>query len=198
MEIPETLRAYRSFLELRLLDALERRAIAYWADVTEALTLALTDLGRHRGFIVTVEKRYEEDGTAGASNLRSDVHWQGATAHSWEIDRTVKNASAAKLAGAAGERYWVLWARDNDLLSLRLLELEGINVIVLGHDVRKLIWDRLVWERHQRLGLRAALAREKRFAEARSWEAEIGKTGKMEKDPPVPAEPPKIRADPRD
>ena len=172
MASPETLREYRSFLELRLLRALERRAIAYWADVTEVLTRALVDLGRHRGFAVTVEKRYEGPGTE-ASNLRSDVHWQGATEHAWEIDRTVKNASAAKLAGAPGERYWVLWARDNDLLSLRLLELGGINVIILGHDVRKLVWDRLVWERHQRFGLQSALAREGRFARAWSLEAEL-------------------------
>jgi hypothetical protein len=49
----ETLRAYRAFLEYRLLMALDRRAIAYWADVTRVLTEALCDLGRHLGQAVS-------------------------------------------------------------------------------------------------------------------------------------------------
>lgn len=172
----ETLREYRAFLEYRLLMALERRAIAYWADVTRVLTDALCDLGRHLGQEVSVEKRYE----GGDLNLRSDVHWQGAEAHLWEIDRTVKNASAAKLAAATGEKYWVLWARDNDLLSLGLLELEGINVIIVGHDVRKLVWDRLVSERYQRIGLQAALGRKGRFDAARALDAALSRAPEPE------------------
>lgn len=169
----ETLRAYRSFLEYRLLMALERREIAYWADVTRVLTEALCGLGRHLGYQVSVEKRYE--GSEGdALNLRSDVHWQGTVAHLWEIDRTVKNASAEKLMAAGpGEKYWVLWARDNDLLSLARLEIAGINMIIIGHDVRKLVWDRLVSERYQRIGLQAALGREGRFDGARALDAAI-------------------------
>jgi hypothetical protein len=162
----ETLRSYRAFLEYRLLTALERRAIAYWADATGVLTRALLDLGRHLGYVVSLEKRYGE-GAQESGFLRSDVHWQGDTAHLWEIDRTVKNASAAKLAAAGeGEKYWVLWAQDNDLLSLRLLELRGVNLIIIGHDVRKRIWERLVFEREERSALQAILAREGRFASA--------------------------------
>jgi hypothetical protein len=169
----ETLRGYRAFLEYRLLAALERRAIAYWADVTRVLTEALCELGRHLGHEVSVEKRYADEAGEELS-LRSDVHWQGETAHLWEIDRTVKNASAEKLAAAgAGEKYWVLWARDNDLLSLSRLRLEGVNVIIIGHDVRKLIWDRLVSERHERIGVQAALGREGRFDGAKALEAEL-------------------------
>jgi len=179
----ETLRAYRAFLEYRLLMALDRRAIAYWADVTRVLTEALCELGRHLGQAVSVEKRYE----GGDLNLRSDVHWQGADAHLWEIDRTVKNGSAAKLAAAAsGEKYWVLWARDNDLLSLGLLDLEGINVIIVGHDVRKLVWDRLVSERYQRIGLQAALGREGRYDAARALDEAMSRAPDPEPPPGVP------------
>jgi hypothetical protein len=93
----------------------------------------------------------------------------------WEIDRTVKNASAAKLAAAGeGEKYWVLWARDNELLSLRLLELQGVNLIILGHDVRKRVWERLVFEREERSALQAILARKSRFAPALVWDAALG------------------------
>lgn len=174
MVAAETLRAYRAFLEHRLLSALERRAIAYWGDATDVLTRALIDLGRKQGFDVSVEKRYAGPGGE-ASNLRCDVHWQGATAHLWEIDRTVKNASAEKLAAAAeGEKYWVLWAQDNDLLSLRLLGIEGVNMIILGHDVRKLVWQRLAFERDQRADVQALLAREGRFAPARSLGIPLG------------------------
>lgn len=169
----ETLRSYRAFLEYRLLSALESRAIAYWADATGVLTRALLDLGRHFGYEVSLEKRYGE-ATGEEGLLRSDVYWQGDGGHLWEIDRTVKNASAAKLlAAGAGEKYWVLWARDNDLLSLRLLELRGVNLIILGHDVRKRIWDRLVFEREERLALRSILAREGRFASALGLEAAL-------------------------
>ena len=175
----ETLREYRAFLEYRLLLALDRRVIAYWADVTRVLTEALCDLGRHLGQAVSVEKRYE----GGELNLRSDVHWQGADSHLWEIDRTVKNASAAKLAAASsGEKYWVLWARDNDLLSLSLLDLEGVNVLIVGHDVRKLVWDRLVSERYQRIGLQTALGRKGRFDAARALDAAISRA----RDPEAP------------
>ncbi|MBW8889647.1 MAG: hypothetical protein JF616_17970 [Fibrobacteres bacterium] len=178
----ETSRQYRAFLEYRLLMALDRRAIAYWADVTRVLTEALCGLGRHLGFAVSVEKRYEGD-AGDALNLRSDVHWQGADSHLWEIDRTVKNASAAKLSAAGpGEKYWVLWARDNDLLSLARYDLEGINVIILGHDVRKLVWDRLVSERYQRIGLQASLGREGRYEAARALDAAMERN----RDPEVP------------
>lgn len=163
---PETLRSYRTFLEYRLLTALEKRAIAYWADATGVLTRALLDLGRHLGYVVSLEKRYGEGGAEGGL-LRSDVHWQGGTGHLWEIDRTVKNASAAKLAAfAEGEKYWVLWAQDNDLLSLGLLELRGVNLIIIGHDVRKRVWERLVFEREERTALQAILAREGRYLSA--------------------------------
>ncbi len=182
----ETSRQYRAFLEYRLLLALDRRAIAYWADVTRVLTEALCGLGRHLGYAVSVEKRYQ-GGEVDALNLRSDVHWQGAESHLWEIDRTVKNASAAKLLAAGpGEKYWVLWARDNDLLSLARLELEGINVIILGHDVRKLVWDRLVSERYQRIGLQASLGREGRYDAARALDAAVGPTGDAQPLPPDP------------
>jgi len=179
----ETLREYRALLEYRLLMALERRAIAYWADVTRVLTETLCALGRHLGHAVSVEKHYE--GEAGdALALRSDVHWQGAVPHLWEIDRTVKNASAEKLLAAGpGEKYWVLWARDNDLLSLGRLELEGINIIILGHDVRNLVWDRLVSERYQRIGLQGILGREGRFDAARALDAAL-------RSQPDPASPP--------
>jgi hypothetical protein len=171
----ETLRGYRAFLEYRLLKALERRAIAYWADATGVLTEALCELGRHLGHAVTVERRYDDPAEEGR-NLRSDVHWQGGTPHLWEIDRTVKNASAEKLrAAGAGEKYWVLWAQDNDLLSLRLVDVEGINVLVIGHDVRKLVWDRLVSERYQRMALQQALARPRRFASARALDAALAR-----------------------
>jgi hypothetical protein len=182
----ETSLQYRAFLEYRLLMALDRRAISYWADVTRVLTEALCGLGRHLGYPVSVEKRYE--GHAGdALNLRSDVHWQGAVSHLWEIDRTVKNASAAKLlAAGAGEKYWVLWARDNDLLSLARLDLEGLNIIILGHDVRKLVWDRLVSERYQRIGLQASLGREGRYDSARALDAAL----EQKRDPvPPPLDP---------
>jgi hypothetical protein len=179
---PETLRSYRAFLEYRLLTALEGRAIAYWADATGVLTRALLDLGRHLGYVVSLEKRYGEGGSEGR-HLRSDVHWQGPEAHLWEIDRTVKNASAAKLAAAGeGEKYWVLWAQDNELLSLRLLELQGVNLIILGHDVRKRVWERLVFEREERSALQAILARGGRFASAIGWEAALGAKG-QEEDP---------------
>jgi hypothetical protein len=180
----ETLREYRAFLEYRLLTALDRRAIAYWADVTGVLTEAICGLGRHLGHAVSVEKRYE--GASGdALNLRSDVHWQGAVSHLWEIDRTVKNGSAEKLAAAgAGEKYWVLWARDNDLLSLSRLDLEGINMIIIGHDVRKLVWDRLVSERYQRIGVQAALGREGRFDAARALDAAVAAVSTRTRDIP--------------
>jgi hypothetical protein len=174
---PETLRAYRAFLEYRLLMALERRAIAYWADATGVLTRALLDLGRHLGYVVSLEKRYRESPAEGGL-LRSDVHWQGESAHLWEIDRTVKNASAAKLAAAGeGEKYWVLWAQDNELLSLRFMELQGVNLIIVGHDVRKRVWERLVFEREERSALQAILARESRFASARGLDAASGMPG---------------------
>jgi hypothetical protein len=171
---PETLRSYRAFLEYRLLMALERRAIAYWADATGVLTRALLDLGRHLGYAVALEKRYG-DGASEGGSLRSDVHWQGETGHLWEIDRTVKNASAAKLAASGeAEKYWVLWAQDNDLLSLGLLELRGVNLIIIGHDVRKRVWERLVFEREERSALQAILARGGRFASAIGLEAALG------------------------
>lgn len=180
----ETLREYRAFLEYRLLKALERRAIAYWADATGVLTDALCELGRHLGFAVTVERLYDDPAGEGR-NLRSDVHWQGDTGHLWEIDRTVKNASAEKLrAAGSGEKYWVLWAQDNDLLSLRLVDVEGINVLIVGHDVRKLVWDRLVSERYHRMALQAALARPQRFASAKALEAALARGPR-----PVPAPP---------
>lgn len=169
---PDALRETRAFLEWRLLAALERRAIAYWGDVTATLTEALCDLGRHRGYAVAVERPYPglPDGTG---RMRSDVHWGGPGDHLWEIDRTVKADSAAKLrASRERERTWVLWARDNDLLSLRLLDLEGVNLLILGHDVRKLAWERLVAERMQRMGWQA-LAGKDRFAAARRLDADI-------------------------
>lgn len=170
---PEALREFRAFLELRLLGALDRRAIAYWGDVTVVLTKALCDLGRHLGCVVEVERPYPglADDTG---RLRSDVHWSGPAEHLWEIDRTVKADSAAKLrASGEPERTWVLWAKDNDLLSLRLIDLGGINLLILGHDVRKLVWERLLAERFQRMELQSIVAKSKRFEAARRLDEAI-------------------------
>ncbi len=171
----EILNQYRGFLEYRLLQALDRRLIQYSGEATRILTEAVSDLGVHLGYGVSEEKPYAGGELPPDRNLRSDVHWKGDKDHIWEIDRTVKTASAAKLLAAPEpEKLWVLWAQDNDLLSLRRMDPAGIDILVLGHDIRKLLWDRLVSERFQRTGLQNALSQEERFAEARKLAEEMG------------------------
>jgi hypothetical protein len=169
----DVLHGYRSFIEYRLLKALTERIIEYRSDVTQSITDSLIDLGRHALFQVQVEKHYDvpEPGSLG---LRSDVHWQGNPDHVWEIDWIIKEASAAKLKNACEqEKIWVLWAQNNGLLSLRLLDLEGINILILGNDIRKLMWERIAAENAQREGLHMILSKRERFSEARRLEAEM-------------------------
>jgi hypothetical protein len=171
----EVLHGYRSFIEYRLLKALAERIIEYRSDVTQSITDSLIDLGRHALFQVQVEKHYDvpEPGSLG---LRSDVHWRGNPDHVWEIDWTIKEASAAKLRNARErEKIWVLWAQNNGLLSLRLLELDGINILILGNDIRKLTWERLAAENGQREGLQLILSKRERFSGARLMEDEMDK-----------------------
>ncbi|MDB5103559.1 MAG: hypothetical protein JWP91_1248 [Fibrobacteres bacterium] len=180
----ETLQMYRSFLEFRLLLALERRSLVYESDVTLVLTGAISDLGRHLGFEVTLERRYH----AVPENLahRCDVHWSGDADHIWEIDRTIKYRSANKLMGAREPvKIWVLWAKDSDLISLRLLDVNGIEVLVLGHEVRKLVWARLAAEGFERRELHFLLNHEDPYAGARELEGRM-RTGPGEGDPLPP------------
>ncbi|MEO7426727.1 MAG: hypothetical protein ABI036_16175 [Fibrobacteria bacterium] len=162
------LREYRAFLEYRILLALEKRSIEYRADVTKTLTGGVCALGSHEGYSITLEKRYHPILTD-IRNRRCDVHWHGTVDHIWEIDRTIKEISANKLMQAAeAEKVWVLWAKESEMISLRLMDLTGINILILGFDIRKLIWDRLLSERFHRQELQNALSQEERFSRARS------------------------------
>lgn len=182
----DNLQTYRSFLEYRLLRALTDRVIEYRADVTQSITDSLIDLGRHAHFQVQVEKHYDipEPGSLG---LRSDVHWQGNPDHVWEIDWTIKEASAAKLKNAREqEKIWVLWAQNNGLLALRFLDLDGVDILILGNDIRKLIWERLAAENAQREGLQTLLSKRERFSEARRLEAEMDERKSRDPEGPPP------------
>jgi hypothetical protein len=158
----EIMNEYRGFLEFRLLTALQSRTLEYEADVTKVLTGAIADLGRHRNFQVTLEKRYHTV----PENLshRSDVHWHGEVDHIWEIDRSLKYRSVNKLMGAKEpEKLWVLWAKDAELTVLRLMDVQGINILILSPDVRKLVWDRLTLEVFQRKEVHFLLRHRGRF-----------------------------------
>ncbi len=169
----ETWKEYRGFIEFRILSALEKRTIEYWADVTREITLAVSDLGAHSGYSVTQERRYHPALTDTGGH-RCDVHWHGAVDHIWEIDRTFKEISANKLLQAREpEKIWVLWAKDADLVPLRFKDLSGVNILIVSHDIRKLVWDRLLSEKFHRLELRNLLAREERFRAARKLDSEI-------------------------
>lgn len=164
---------YRTYIEYRLLLALEKRSIEYRGDVTRVITEAVSDLGNHLGFSVTLEKRYHPV-LADARNHRCDVHWHGEVDHIWEIDRTLKEVSANKLMAAREpEKMWVLWAKDGDLIGLRLMDLAGINVILLNFDIRKLIWDRLLSEKFHRMELQNALSQEERYLQAKILDGRI-------------------------
>jgi hypothetical protein len=173
----ENLNEYRSFLEYRLLTALQSRSIEYEADVTRILTEAIADLGRHRKFQVTLEKRYHTvpEGTS----HRSDVHWDGEVGHIWEIDRSLKYRSVNKLMGAKEpEKMWVLWAKDAELSVLRLLDVQGINILILSPDVRKLVWDRLMNEAFQRKEVHFLMRHQGRFDQAMELDE------RMQREPP--------------
>lgn len=168
-----TWKEYRGFIEFRIVSALEKRTIEYWADVTREITLAVVDLGAHFGYSVTQERRYHPALTD-AGGHRCDVHWRGEVDHIWEIDRTFKEISANKLLQAREpEKIWVLWAKDADLVPLRFKDLTGINILIVSHDIRKLVWDRLLSEKFHRLEVRNVLGREERFEAARKLDAEI-------------------------
>jgi hypothetical protein len=169
----ETWKEYRGFIEFRIVSALEKRTIEYWADVTREITAAVVDLGAHSGYSVTQERRYHPALTD-AGGHRCDVHWRGAVDHIWEIDRTFKEISANKLLQAREpEKIWVLWAKDADLVPLRFKDLTGINILIVSQDIRKLVWDRLLSEKFHRLEVRNVLGREERFQAARKLEEEI-------------------------
>ena len=176
----ETWKGYRGFIEYRIVTALEKRAIEYWADVTRVITEAVGDLGVHYGYSVTQERRYHPALTDAGAH-RCDVHWHGAVDHIWEIDRTFKEFSANKLLAAAEpEKIWVLWAKDADLVSLRFKDLSGINILIVSHDIRKLVWDRLLSEKFHRLETRNLQGREERFLAARNLEDEIKRNARAE------------------
>jgi hypothetical protein len=159
----ETLETYRNFIEYRLLSALEKRSIEYESDVTRSITGAISDLGKHLDYHVTLERKYFPLPPEGLLH-RCDVHWRGGIGHIWEIDSTLKQKSVNKLAGAEEpEKIWVLWARETEMLSLRLMDLHGINVLIPGADVRKLVWDRLTAEASQRRELQSILEQNHRF-----------------------------------
>ena len=168
-----TWKEYRGFIEFRIVSALEKRTVEYWADVTREITSAVVDLGVHLGYSVTQERRYHPALTD-VGGHRCDVHWRGAVDHIWEIDRTFKEISANKLLQAREpEKIWVLWAKDADLVPLRFKDLTGINILIVSHDIRKLVWDRLLSEKFHRLEVRNVSGREGRFLAARNLDAAI-------------------------
>lgn len=169
----ESLREYRSFVEYRILAAMEKRRVEYRADITRIITEAVCDLGKHLNYTVTLEKRYQAP-LAAERKLRSDVHWHGDVNHIWEIDTTIKMESAWKLSTAPEpEKMWVLWAKEEELISLRRMELTGINLMILSYDIRKLIWDRLLSEKFHRMELHNVLMQEERFLQAKKLDGKL-------------------------
>ncbi|MDB5048768.1 MAG: hypothetical protein JWO30_1839 [Fibrobacteres bacterium] len=169
----KTLDTYRNFIEYRLLSVLEKRSIEYESDVTRTITGAISDLGKHLDYHVTLERKYYPLPQESLLH-RCDVHWRGDIDHIWEIDSTLKQKSVNKLAGAKEpEKIWILWARETELPSLRLMDLHGINVLIPGADVRKLVWDRLAMESAERRDLQSMLEQKLRFERAAKLDENI-------------------------